>query len=166
MNSLKIQIHGQILLNSNHYTRKIKITADRYFSSAKVKTQLVAGVQAQLDEMQVSVELMSAAETEMAAVRDTFAQIQQKCEICTQAIDDFDGILKLKNARENIRHVIEQLDMYDAVPLRVQQLEIALVENPAGLKNVFLQWSSLRIWKDRILAQVQADVSEVSRAMQ
>ena len=130
---------------------------------SSVKTQLVAGVQAQLDEMQVSVELMNAAETEMAAVRDTFNEIQRKCQICTRAIEDFDGILKLKNARENIRHVIEQLDMYDAVPQQVQRLELAL-ENEEGtgsIKQVFLEWSTLRIWKDSIMAQVQADVTEV-----
>ncbi|GBG24833.1 Exocyst complex component SEC6 [Hondaea fermentalgiana] len=131
-----------------------------------VETQLEAGVQAQLDEMQNAVMLLNMAREEMAAVRAKFDKINRRSQACTKAVHDFDQILKIRNARTNVREILQQLEIYDAVPRRVDELRSRLEKDARSLKGVFLEWLQLNAWRERILTDISDKVTEASRKEQ
>ncbi|CAK9024378.1 Exocyst complex component SEC6 (AtSec6), partial [Durusdinium trenchii] len=140
-----------------------KLREDHERDLIAVETQLEAGVQAQLDEMENAVMLLNMARKEMARVHANFRTIHQQCQECTDAIGDFERILKVRNARVNLLEILQQLEIYDAVPKRVRELNAMLAQSPEMLKPVFSEWLHLKAWRERILAQVSDAVTEASR---
>lgn len=128
---------------------------------ASVETQLVAGVQAELDEMQLAAEIIGTAQAELRSVRENFKSILKLSDVCTKTMPEFESAWKLKNARINLKQVLVQLDMYDAVPLTVKKLEAQMTTSPKSLKLVFLEWLKLQHWKEEILGQVSKEIKTV-----
>mmetsp|Transcript_1509 Transcript_1509/g.2252 ORF Transcript_1509/g.2252 Transcript_1509/m.2252 type:complete len:585 (+) Transcript_1509:340-2094(+) len=131
-----------------------------------IETQLEAGVQAQLDEMQNSVTLLNLAKKEMAMVRTNYTAINERCAECLEAIGDFDYILKIRNARVNINEILQQLEIYDAVPKRVHELNLKLDDDHRNLRPVFSEWVHLNAWRERILNEVSNAVTEAGQKEQ
>lgn len=131
-----------------------------------VETQLEAGVQAQLDEMQNTVMLLNMAREEMTNVRSNFNKINRRTQAVTKAVHDFEHISRIRNARTNVREILQQLEIYDAVPRRVNELREKLEAEPRSLKAVFMEWLQLNAWRERILTDVSDQVTEASRKEQ
>jgi len=128
-----------------------------------VETQLEAGQEAQLDEMQNAQVLLNMAKEEMGNVQKAFKAIREQSLQCTSAIDNFDHVLQIRNARSNITEILQQLDIYDAVPRRVMELKQLLVEDDLNLRTVFSEWIQLNTWRERILADVVEAMYEAGR---
>jgi len=129
-----------------------------------VRTQLEAGTSAQLEDMQAAQHLLRLAREEMQRVRESFLKIHGSCASVADAIENFEHVRKVRNARVNLGSVLQELTIYSALPGKLRELRSRLDTDERGsLKMVFGDWLSLNSWRSRILAQVSEAMTAASK---
>ena len=119
------------------------------------RSQLNALVHSQLDVTRRAHELITEAHKTMSSLRTEFGDMQTQALAYKGQLGGHKHIRALNVASRNIRATMTRVENFSAVPVRVQRLQQALVENPGSLKTVFMEAQDLEDWRDALIDEVK-----------
>jgi hypothetical protein len=119
------------------------------------ESQLNNAVQSKLDSLKRAVDLMDESTLKLTKLSSNITRIDEKIAQTNTAISNYDHLKKVDNARENLKKVITQVEFFAKVPERVQFLRERMDNNPASLKEVFLEAIKLESLRVALMKEIQ-----------
>jgi hypothetical protein len=112
-------------------------------------------VQSKLDSLKRAVDLMDESTLKLTKLSANISRIDEKIAQTNTSISNYDHLKKVDNARENLNKVITQVEFFAKVPERVEFLRERMDNNPAMLKEVFLEAIKLESLRLALMKEIQ-----------
>ena len=119
------------------------------------ENQLNTAVQSKLDSLKRAVDLMDESTQKLTKLSTNISKIDEKIAQTNTAISNYNHLKKVDHARENLRKVITQVEFFAKVPERVEFLKERMDNNPASLKEVFLEAIKLESLRIALMKEIQ-----------
>ncbi len=126
---------------------------------SSLELQLSGMVQVKLDGVKRAMDVIQAANNQMAAVRGEFEGMHELCRKAGEQgkllFDAYPRLKMINRARKNLERTLKEVTYYSNLPSRVELLVSSLEKQPMQLKQVYLEGQQLELWRDELLRELK-----------
>eukprot|EP00624_Nannochloropsis_granulata_P000230 evm.model.NODE_10862_length_9145_cov_23.780865.2 len=126
---------------------------------SSLELQLSGMVQVKLDGVKRAMDVIQAANDQMAAVRGEFEGMHELCRKAGEQgkllFDAYPRLKMINRARKNLERTLKEVTYYANLPSRVDHLVGLLEEQPLQLRQVYLEGQQLELWRDELLRELK-----------
>jgi hypothetical protein len=126
---------------------------------SSLELQLSGMVQVKLDGVKRAMDVIQAANNQMAAVRGEFEGMHELCRKAGEQgkllFDAYPRLKMINRARKNLERTLKEVTYYANLPSRVDLLVGLLEKQPMQLRQVYLEGQQLELWRDELLRELK-----------
>jgi len=126
---------------------------------SSLELQLSGMVQVKLDGVKRAMDVIQAANEQMAAVRGEFEGMHELCRKAGEQgkllFDAYPRLKMINRARKNLERTLKEVTYYANLPSRVDLLVGLLKKQPMQLRQVYLEGQQLELWRDELLRELK-----------
>jgi hypothetical protein len=124
-------------------------------SLSVIDSQLNHSLQAKLDALKRSVEVIQDSSNKAEEVQQIMQRVDERILQTNTSISRYYNLKRVHNARENLSKVISQVEFFARIPDLVNELQEKLNTEPEKLKEVYLESIKLEALREALLKELK-----------